>query len=157
MTRRLAALLPLVVAACSHAEALRGRAAFDLGCPAEEVAITRAGDAHRAAGCGRRADFLCDLRRMETHCRSATPIPPAPADSDVPGGTTPQGAALHRARIDLACPEDRIEVYTFESGGYGARGCGKRVSYLCSQRFWRYWCTADSSVGRDDGSASPRK
>jgi hypothetical protein len=154
--RRFALLLPLLAAACSHAGALLGRAAFDLGCPEADVVITKAGDLHGAAGCGRRAEYRCTLSRMETYCENAAPVPPAPADADVPGGMTPQGAALERARIDLACPEQRIELYTFASGGHGARGCGKRVSYLCSQRLWRYRCAADSKVERDGGSASPR-
>jgi len=42
------------------------------------------------------------------------------------------GASLVAARAadDLGCPEAKITVTSREMGGYDARGCGKRGSYV---------------------------
>jgi hypothetical protein len=76
-------------------------------------------------------------------------VPPAPADEDIPTGFTPEGAALNRAVVDLGCAEDRLSTVSFDSGGIGVRGCGKRIAYVCRDRFWRYRCEADSPIHAD--------
>lgn len=136
-----------VAAGCAHASALVGRAAFDLRC--DDVSVDEMGDVYVASGCARQAQYTCRTAKMESRCEAATPAPPAPADGDVPGGATARGAALNRAERDLSCPQDAITVVGFDSGGFGARGCGRRVSYVCAQRFWRSWCKADSPVQPD--------
>jgi hypothetical protein len=40
---------------------------------------------------------------MQSQCKSATEVPPAPADEDIPTAFTPEGAALNRAVVDLGC------------------------------------------------------
>lgn len=45
-------------------------------------------------------------------------------------GCTGAGLVAARAAEDLSCPEKDIKVVSREMGGYEARGCGKRMSYM---------------------------
>ena len=47
-------------------------------------------------------------------------------------GCAREGTVRTRAAFDLNCPEDKLEVVTLSSfdATFGARGCGKRATYL---------------------------
>ncbi|MBL8923938.1 MAG: hypothetical protein JNJ54_34095 [Myxococcaceae bacterium] len=146
--RRWLAVLGLGVVGCSHVAAVRERASFELGCDASQVLVDERDGALDASGCGRTASYSCETQRMESACRSAFGVPPAPADQDPPRGLTPSGAALNRAAIDLSCPEQQLKVVALSSSrrAFGVQGCGRRVTYLCSTFLWTWGCKADSAV-----------
>lgn len=146
---RAGGVLVLLLVSCAHSHALRERAAFDLNCPESSVGVSTAGEEYRASGCERAAGYACRTVSMQSQCKSATEVPPAPADEDIPTGFTPEGAALNRAVVDLGCAEDQLSTVSFDSGGIGVRGCGKRIAYVCRARFWRYRCEADSPIHAD--------
>ena len=138
--------LSLALIGCAHVGTVRERAAFDLDCAADAVQVTEARGLYRAQGCGRSARYDCKTEQMESHCQSAAASPRAPADADVPSGWTSQSAAINRAVIDLACAKEKLDAVTLDPRSVGVRGCHKRISYVCHQRFWRYWCDADSPI-----------
>lgn len=146
---RACGVLLLLLVGCAHSHVLRERAAFDLGCPESSVDVSTAGEEYRASGCGRAADYACRTANMQSRCKSATEVPAAPADEDIPSGFTPEGAALNRAVVDLGCAEEQLSTVGFDSGSIGVRGCGKRIAYVCRDRFWRYRCEADSPIRAD--------
>ena len=45
-------------------------------------------------------------------------------------GCAGAGLVAARAAEDLSCPEKDIKVESREMGGYEARGCGRRLSYV---------------------------
>lgn len=151
MRTLLALTVLLTCCACSHTSAVGQRAVFDLNCPQEQVRVAEdpASDRLLATGCGKTARYSCRLTEMYSQClRDPSEISGLDMGTG-PSGATRRGAAENRAIVELGCPEEKIEVAELGHEVYGAKGCGKRISYLCRQRFLRYWCTPDSAVTND--------
>lgn len=135
-----AAVFVLLLSACSHDGTVRERAAFDLDCPEAELRAEESGDVIHVSGCGTSAAYRCHTASMESICRAAAP----PESTSPPRRLTPAAAAEARAPADLACPADAVKVFSLAGEAYGATGCGRRISYACSQRLWSYGCRPET-------------
>jgi hypothetical protein len=50
---------------------------------------------------------------------------------------------VQRAPFDLQCSEDRIQVYDLGNNAFGAKGCGRRATYVVNCSYWTIVsCTA---------------